>query len=1386
MNLSRADICVLNVKRELIDNIQHTIYCGELRNRNKGEIIGSFQLNLRNDILDARSSSESLSENEQRVPNIGNISFNSEKKRPSSILANKLPQRSSSSGHLGRKLDSLPIVNKTASIDLGKISRKIPNDDRIVDNLLTDSFMSEYSKKSTDALKSDRSEKGTNSSQTSNRSANSTKYEELSSPNNFNINYDFKMKKNKFILEDKSSNEMEFEDGELQLNGLHQLSNYEQITKIINQENAEDDPIVHIGPNFSEEPQYLNENLQALHNPTLAEMNTEILRYSPRSPSNELFNEDNSSYHIQEHCIPSLVNFNRQGQLKKLNKKLSDYNVTAEKMSKTSNVNINVNQLKECKNSPNNSSTVPSLCNGGDNLEDTLNNMNKLNSSLKSVPSVIVESYDRIPTYKSNKNIQLQSLNKAEKAFSNKSKQCYQNRTAQTSIDSEFLRKISNAKNTKDKLHHLKDCGSLDDNYGVDIALGGDIISIRRKKKKQNPSYGIQENSFLTFIKGLPEKPPTTIRFFDRSDFYSVHGDDAIYTAKTFFKSTAGLKYLGSGKKTMPSICLGKAKFEAFIRELLLVRQYRVEVFENSAGTGAKCQNWKVTFKASPGNLTQFEDVLFGTKEMDSGAGVMAVRLSTKNNKRIIGMAIVDLTLKTFQVCQFSDSDKFGTLEAAVVQLSPKECVICPSEAEIKPIFERSNILINERKRAEFNPKHIEQDMNRLLKNQNDFLLPDIDRELILSCLSALISYLEILNQEENFQQFTLATVDLDQYMRLDSTAAKALNVLPENQGVQSDSLLGVLNECKTAMGQRLLNQWILQPLKDVQLIIERQNTVSVFVNNSLMRRTIREILATRVIDLVRVCGKFNRKKATLEDCYKIQQCVNRLSEIVTALEMDESEEGKREIQANFVGPLTELGCDLNKFDELITETLDLKAAEESREYFIKADFDSELEEQKGHLDEIRQDIENLLEEVAVKLKLEARKALKLETNSQYGYFFRVTRNNEKTIRNNKSCIIIETRKDGVKFRTGNLQDLSKEYDSSARKYKEMQKILVEKVLTVAAGYVDSLLNLAATLAKLDVLSTFAEVAVGAPIPYCCPEIFDSEEGIIDIKNLRHACVERQDDVAYIANDILMKRGEQMLVVITGPNMGGKSTYIKSVGVAVLLAQIGSFVPAESAKISVTDGILARVGAGDCQMKGVSTFMAEMLEISSILRCATKNSLLIIDELGRGTSTYDGFGLAWSIAEYIASKIDAYCLFATHFHELTALADEIKSVKNFHVAALCENETLTLLYQVQAGACDRSFGIDVARMTNFPERVLEVIVEAKLHLEDYSGSADDSEEIIKKRRIDRKGGEDKIEQLLRTLKANCNTHDDLKSSADDFKKALTESDNAYLKAVFKY
>ena len=401
--------------------------------------------------------------------------------------------------------------------------------------------------------------------------------------------------------------------------------------------------------------------------------------------------------------------------------------------------------------------------------------------------------------------------------------------------------------------------------------------------------------------------------------------------------------------------------------------------------------------------------------------------------------------------------------------------------------------------------------------------------------------------------------------------------------------------------------------------------------------------------------------------------------------------------------------------------------------FVIKPDFNDGLKQIKDALDEVRDKLDEQHRLSGKELKLDIEKKLHLENHSAYGYCFRVTRTDASLVKNKRGYSDIATVKGGLYFTNESLRDLSNEFRDLSERYNREQSGLVKEVIRIAASYCPPLEQLNVVLANLDVIVSFAHVSENAPVPYTKPKVEEKGKAAdINIKEVRHPCLEVQEDINFIPNDTEMVKDESELLVITGPNMGGKSTYIRQVGIVALMAQVGCFVPAaEGARLPVFDCILARVGAGDSQLKGVSTFMAEMLETATILKTATADSLIIIDELGRGTSTYDGFGLAWAISEWIATQIRCKCLFATHFHELTNLANQQKHVKNLHVVAHVSqreggsrhDRDITLLYKVEPGISDQSLGINVAELANFPPSVIQLAKRKAEELEDDDGES---------------------------------------------------------------
>ncbi|KAF8582578.1 DNA mismatch repair protein [Ramaria rubella] len=860
--------------------------------------------------------------------------------------------------------------------------------------------------------------------------------------------------------------------------------------------------------------------------------------------------------------------------------------------------------------------------------------------------------------------------------------------------------------------------------------------------KESEDNDSVVDTGFCNFFNRLDQREDT-IRLFDRTEYYTAHGNDARYVAQHFYHTTSVLKWFGRGfkngnqKEGLPSCTMRPEQAKTFLREALTARQLRVQIWVPEAGSSKKHPGkWKLDKEASPGNITPLEDLLFVNMDLLAAPIIIAVKVTTKDKTKLVGIAFADTSVREIGVAEFVDNDLFSNTESLLIQLSVKECILPMASAatdfdlgKIREVVERCGVVLTERKSGEFAPKNIEQDLNRLLKIEtSSAALPEFDFKLAMGATSALVSYLSLLADPSNHGQYTLRRHDLAQYMKLDASALRALSLMPAPGDLsKTTSLFGLLNKCKSAQGVRLLGAWLKQPLVNLHEIKKRQNLVEMFVEDSNSRRILQEEYLKTMPDMHRISKRFQKGAASLEEIVRVYQAVLKLPELIQTLKDVESAkfENQQLVQEQYVEKLQEHEGNLQKYAEMVEQTIDLSDTS-SHTYVIKPEYDERLQDLAEELGQYRDALDHEHRRVGRELGLELDKRLHLENKDTVGYVFRVTKTDAKAIQDGKEYEELKQVKGGIFFRTKKLKKSAEEYSEATEKYKKLQSGLVKEVVSIASTYCVVLESQDALIAHLDVIVSFAHVAGNAPTPFVKPTMLALGTGSLVLKEARHPCLEVQDDVNFIPNDVEMIKDKSEFQIITGPNMGGKSTYIRQVGVIALMAQTGSYVPCEEASLPVFDSILARVGAGDSQIKGVSTFMAEMLETANILRSATKDSLVIIDELGRGTSTADGFALAWSISEHIASKIHAFCLFATHFHELTALDQEIPHVKNLHVVAHVtktgksnQDRQITLLYKVEPGICDQSFGIHVAELANFPESVVKLAKRKADELEDF-------------------------------------------------------------------
>ncbi|CAK4079312.1 unnamed protein product [Aphanomyces euteiches] len=693
---------------------------------------------------------------------------------------------------------------------------------------------------------------------------------------------------------------------------------------------------------------------------------------------------------------------------------------------------------------------------------------------------------------------------------------------------------------------------------------------------------------------------------------------------------------------------------------------------------------------------------------------LMAVQVRSKKQQNEVGVAVRRPRVRNSCIRNAPDEDKnqwelvlysftdciqLSTLDNLLVQLAPSECLVSEGDMDnkvLRLLLQSHNVdrTAVPGKRFKTPMSSMESNLCRLLgvSSVQASHRVELDMESALGSLSALIETLSLMTVTEGYGAYSLSTGDVDSVMQLDRAALTALNLLPDPIiGIQAQnaSVLELLNRGKTAMGRRMLERWIRMPLMDPKTIEERQNVVATFVDESTLRMELLDESMKVLPDLEKLAASLGKQKSVkldhLVSVYDSAKFI--IPRIVEALEDHET------LHESFKVPLSKIQRDFSGFIALIEELVDMN----SRPHVtVNAKHDSELQEIRNSLNEV----EEAIEDEHHRAKQDIGGDIKCEKDKVRGYVFRlINKKEEERLSKMKDVHICQVLVNGLYFTTSTLKKLGKSYLQYIADYEARQAHILNAAIEVAATYVPVIESASKLLATLDVLLGFAHVASHAS--YCRPVIGTSS---IVLQNARHPCVELQDGVEFIPNNVEMER-KSRFQLITGPNMGGKSTYIRALGAIVVMAQIGSFVPATSAMVPIVDRLLVRVGAGDMQQRGVSTFMLEMLEAAVICKKATERSLVIIDELGRGTSTYDGFGLAWAISDYLVKR-NCWCVFATHFHELTALAKEASGVVNKHVTAHTADNHIAMVYEVRDGPCLESFGIHVAEMAGFPSSVV--------------------------------------------------------------------------------
>ncbi|KRX07821.1 P-loop containing nucleoside triphosphate hydrolase [Pseudocohnilembus persalinus] len=458
---------------------------------------------------------------------------------------------------------------------------------------------------------------------------------------------------------------------------------------------------------------------------------------------------------------------------------------------------------------------------------------------------------------------------------------------------------------------------------------------------------------------------------------------------------------------------------------------------------------------------------------------------------------------------------------------------------------------------------------------------------------------------------------------------------------------------------------------------------------------------------------------ANISDIVKVYQLIINIQNLVDKIQNDQYDQHPQygeQVRRYILDPIVEVLEQVQPLEGMIQKAVDLDKAK-NNEYQVNPRFSESLTDIYKNINSTKKKITQLAEETSNDLGI----AVKLVDATTHYFLFEAKKKEADDAfrkKNSKKYKTISVKKNNITFTSIDLQGECAELQSLEEEYQSESQEVVQRLLTVVATYYPAMEQSSSIISELDVFCTFANIAVNSN-QYVKPKI-NSQIETIKLIDSKHACLDARESNC-IANDCVMNKEDSRFHIITGPNMGGKSTYIRQVAICTLLAHIGCYVPAKSAEFPIIDAIISRVGASDMQLRGISTFMSEMLEAACMIKIATEKSLIIIDELGRGTSTSEGFGLAWAISEYIVKQIKCYCLFATHFHEMIKMEDQIQGVKNYHVTCLAKNNKLNFQYRVKEGYAERSYGLYVAELLDFPEQIMSDAAQKLAELENFAG-----------------------------------------------------------------
>lgn len=794
----------------------------------------------------------------------------------------------------------------------------------------------------------------------------------------------------------------------------------------------------------------------------------------------------------------------------------------------------------------------------------------------------------------------------------------------------------------------------------------------------------------------IRQQYPDAMLFFQVGDFYELFFEDAI-TAANYLAITLTKR----GKANGQDIPLCGVPVHALSHYLMkLVRGgYTVALCDQLSkpqpGTVVKRAVTKVY---TPGTLT--DEQLLDEK---SASYLCTLFTLTSGTQR--GLVFTEL-LTGHSVATVIDGRADRVLETELARFSPDEVVVVPGGTDKEQALLRKwgYVLSPLREHADQSPLNADDLLTEAVATKwvteqfAEVTQQHIAAEPALRGATELLYRYLARNNPSSLSQITALTVyEAESYVQLDAATLRNLAVVRNQENSSSHTLFSVMDAAQTAMGSRLLKKWLVRPLRDVTHIQRRQAAVGCFTSHVTLLSQLKDCLRS-IGDLERIVGRIALGRAIRADYCSLRTALENLAPL------------KQLLGDHTTVPLIEqLLAGFPQSNELIHLLAQSLNTDINSDHIIRAGFSAELDE----LRELATNGQNRIQALAVREATDHEiSSLKILYTSVAGYFIEVTKTHLDKVPEHYRQV--QTLANRARFITTELKDLEQTLATAQERVTSLEKQLYERVQAQVHTWVPQLRRAANALATIDALYAFAHVAYTHS--YVAPSF--NSDGMIAIEKGRHPVVEQSLTEPFVANDAGV--GEAAwLWIITGPNMGGKSTYLRQVALICLLAQCGSFVPATSANLSLVDRIFTRIGAGDNVAQGKSTFLVEMEETATICGQATKDSLVILDEVGRGTSTEDGRALAHAIIEYLAHTVQARTLFATHYHELTHLAQTEHGIANYHVECHKRGDTLHFLHTLAPGVAHASFGIEVAKLAHLPK---SVIARARALLDDHGAS----------------------------------------------------------------